>query len=221
MVKKTTTRKNNSRKSRRRTTRPRRVNNFPPAIPFNMCFMDVVLRHVSEHKSQPINSRIDVPVAVSKLFEGVWAELGTTFSQVRIKKIHLYAQSGVGYSDRGYHAMNLAPKLEFEITDKTNFQTLATLPGTRMSRITRMISSVWYPTGPDERMWMKTDSNAVLMDYTYMSDAQKSDGAASVTSPLIITMDAHVRLRGINYSKLQNALAIGEELDAEFVNLAT
>lgn len=221
MVKKTSTRKNNRRKSRGRITRPRRVSEFPPAIPFNACFMDVVLRHVTEYPSQAINSRIDKAIAVSDLFDGVWAGLGTTFSQVRIKKIHLYAQSGVGFSERGYHAINLAPKVEFEITENTKFSTLATLPGTKMARITRLVSGLWYPTGPDERLWTKTDSKAALMDFTYMSDLQKSDGAATATSPLVMTMDAHVRLRGINYSKLKGTLEQGDELDAEFVNLAT
>lgn len=194
---------------------------FPPPIPFNMCFMDVVLRHVEEHSSQAINSRIDKDITVAGLFAGVWAGLGTTFSQVRVKKVHIYAQAGVGLNERGYHAINFAPKMEFEINEKTSFSVLATLPGTRMARITRMVSGVWYPTGPNERMWMKTDLTDALFDYTYMSDSQISGGAATATSPLIVTIDAHVRLRGINYSKLKSNVEQGDELDAEFVNLAT
>lgn len=220
MVKRASTRKNKSRKPRRRSANARRLSNFPPAIPFHLCFMNVVLRHVLEYSTQPINSRLDSAITIADMFDGPWTELRGVFSEVKVLKVHIYAMSGSSFDERGYHAINLAPMNEFEISEKTTFPMLMSLPGTKADRITRLVSAVWYPTAPNERMWMKTDSNAKLMDWTYMSHAQASGGTAAASYPLEITIDAHVKVRGVSYQRLK-ARASDGELDAEFVNLAT
>lgn len=189
-------------------------------IPFHTVFMDIVLRHVVSNASQPINSRIDEGITIKSLFSGPWSGIAETFSQVKVKRVHLYASAGVGYEERGYHLLNLSPRMEFEVTGTTKFDVLMTLPGTKMNRMTRMVSSVWFPTDPSERMWLKTDSGASLMDYSYMSKGQTSGGTAAANYPLEIVIDAHVRVRGVNYAKLKSTLD-GDELDAEFINLAT
>lgn len=172
--------------------------------------MDIVLRHVVENERLPINGRIDQSITISGLFASPWDTIGTTFSQVRLKRLHIYVQTGVGCEERGYHAINVAPKVEFEVTDKTSFPLLCSLPGTRMARITRMISGVWIPTGPDERMWMKTDSAAALAEYVYLVNGQKGDGTANQTFPVTVTIDAHVQLRRVNYAKLKTGMTAPE-----------
>lgn len=220
MVKSSAARKSKSRKPRRRQIARRREPLFPPVIPFDKVFLNVVLRHVIQNPSQPINSYIMTDISIKSMFDGLWSKLRECFSQVWIVKIHIYAMAGVGFDEPGYHLMNLAPNKEFEVSEKTSFATLASLPGTRTSRITRMVSGVWYPTGMDERVWHKTDSETALMDYIYRSSCQKSSGAASANYPVDITVDYHVKLRGISYTSLQRIdEMVG--LDAEFVDLAT
>lgn len=218
MVKPIKNRKNKSRKSRPRQTR-RRLLMYPPMIPFNMCFLNVVLRHVINYDKQAINSRIDKAVSMEELFSSPWSHLREVFSQVKVKKIHVYVSALTSYSERGMHAINVAPKSEFNLSDKLTFSLLMSTPGTRAGRLTQLVSGVWFPTGTDERLWFSTTSKASLMDFTYMATGQLSGGTATATYPVEITIDAHVKLRGINYSGL--AIRESMELDSEFVNLAT
>lgn len=220
MARSTKSRKNKSRKSRRRTVSRKRDSVFPPIIPFNRVFLNVVMRQVIQYPKQELNSTITGSVTVKSMFDGMWKKLGECFSQVWITKIHVYAMTGVGFDEPGYHLMNVAPDKEFEVSANTSFATMAGLPGTRTSRITRMVSGIWYPTGMDERLWFKTDSSTVLTDYIYKASCQKAGGTATTSFPLDITIDCHVKLRGINYQSLQRS-ADEHGLDVEFVNLAT
>lgn len=220
MVKSHAARKGKSRQPRRGKPNRRRVSIFPPVIPFDKVFVNVVLRHVIQNAVQPINSSIVGSVSIKDMFDGPWSKLRECFSEVWILKIHVYVMSGVGFDEPGYHLLNVAPKKEFEVTDKTSFATLASLPGTRTSRITRMVSGIWHPTGMDERIWFKTDSVGVLMEYLYRSSCQKSNGTASKSFPVDITIDCHVKLRGVNYTALMRK-SEDEGLDADFVNLTT
>lgn len=126
----------------------------------------------------------------------------SVFSQIRVTKAILYVTSGVGANERGFHAVNMAPKDEFEVSAKTSFTSFASLPGTRMSRIGRMISAEWHPTGSSERNWFKVDSAATIFDYCYRSESMDDGGKSTATYPVELVMDFHVKLRGVNYSKL-------------------
>lgn len=220
MVKASKNRKDHRRRSSRRAFGKRRVLNFPPVIPFHTVFMDIVLRNVIGYPSQPINSRIDIGISFNSIFDGVWTSLRGVFSQVKLKKVHVYVMSGVGLGERGYHAMNLAPKNEYQINEKTTFQVLTALPGTKMARITQMVTGVWFPTEPADKSWNLVNSQAALVEMTYMSKDIVSSGTASSSYPVEITIDAHVKLRGVNYQRLQIEHA-NNALDVEFVHLAT
>lgn len=220
MAKSSATRKGKSRKPRRRQPNRRRNSIFPPIIPFDKVFVNVVLRHVIQLPDRPINSVTEQDITIKDMFDGPWSKLRECFSQVWIGKIHVYAMTGVGFEEPGYHLINVAPNKEFEISAKTSFAMLASLPGTKTARISRMVSSVWYPTGMDERKWFKTDSTDCLLQYVYQSSCQKTDGKAAGTFPVDFTVDCHVKLRGVNYTSLQRSFE-DEGLDAEFVNLST
>lgn len=223
MVKSFAARKGKGRKPRRRTNRRRHIapqSPFPPIIPFDRMYMNVVLRQVIQYPDQPINASLEGFVSVRNMFDGVWVKMRDIFSQMWVVKIHVYVMAGVGFEEPGYHLINVAPQDEFKITAKTSFTTLAGLPGTRTSRITRMVSGVWYPTGMDERKWYSIKDDAVLADYVYKSSCQKSGGTASSTYPVDVTIDCHVKLRGVSYTRLQRSVE-EDGLDAEFVNLAT
>lgn len=220
MVKSVAARKGKGRKSRGRATRSRRQSSFPPVIPFDKVFLNMVMRQTQQVESQPINSHIEGAISIKGMFDGIWSHLRDCFSQVWIVKVTVYIMAGVGYDEPGYHLINMAPKNEFDITAGTKFVTLASLPGTRTARITRMVSGTWRPTGMDERMWFKTDSNAVLFEYFYKSSCQKSGGTATASYPVEITVDYHVKLRGINYRTLAESNS-DDGLDAEFVSLST
>lgn len=193
---------------------------FPPVIPFHTVFMDIVLRSVISYPTQPINSRVDTSVTITSIFNGVWSSLRDTFSQVKLHRIHVYVMTGVGVEERGYHALNVAPRSEYQITEKTTFSTLMAIPGTKMARVTRTVSGVWFPTEPSEKGWNLTAAKSSLMEFVYMSKDMVSGGTATATYPVEITIDAHVRLRGVSYTKLQDVKAT-DDLDAEFVLLAT
>lgn len=228
MVKKAPVRKNNRSKPGRRTTRRRNISGYPPPIPFDKCFMDVTLRQSLENSSMAINTRLDKTLTIASLFDGPWISLRSTFSQVKVKKIHIYAIPAVGLDECGWHAINVAPPSEFVISEKTSFSLLTSLPGTKIGRISRLLTSVWYPTSPDEREWVETDSTKNLIDYCYMSNGMQSHGKATATYPIEFIVDAHVRLRGVHKTRLgrhRSDMTMGDanddELDAEFVNLAT
>lgn len=226
MVKSSAARKGKSRKLRGRQPNRRRSPLFPPVVPFDRVFCNLVLRQTLQYPKLAINSMISGGITVKSMFDGVWSKLRDCFSQVWIVKVTVYAMAGVGFDEPGYHLLNLAPNKEFEITSKTTFPVLASLPGTRTSRIMRMVSGTWHPTGMDERKWLKTDSMTALMDYVYMSSCQTSDGKASAAYPLELTFDCHVKLRGIN-SNILNPTAdppsgeVDERMADGFVNLST
>lgn len=220
MVRPIKNRKNKSRRLKRRPIRRQPRLRFPPVIPFHTVFVDMTLRNVITYDKQPINSRIDTILTIDSIFDGPWSTLRDSFSQVRVKHISIYVTSGVGFDERGFHVLNVAPKSEFQVNDKTTFPVLAALPGSKQARITQMLTGVWYPTGPDERSWNLTMAKSGLVDFTYMCRDMVSNGTASATFPLEITIDSHVRLRGVNYHQLQPT-AVDDDLDVEFVHLAT
>lgn len=220
MVKPRAARKGKSRKPRRRQPNRRRVSLFPPIIPFDKVYLNVVLRNVIQNATQPVNSTIEGDITIKSIFDGAWSKLRECFSEVWFLKVHVYVMSGVGFDEPGYHLINVAPKQEYEVTAKTSFAMMASLPGTRTARLTRMVSGVWYPTGMDEKLWFKTDSPVTLTKYLYRSSCQKTGGQATASFPVDITIDCHVKLRGVNYTALARRYE-DDGLDAEFVNLAT
>lgn len=220
MVKPIKARKNRRRKPGRKARISKRRLGFPPVISFNKCFMDITLRHVLSFEKQPINSWQSIPISIASLFDGPWDNLRLCFSEVKVKRIHVYAMSGVSLSERGYHALNVAPKAEFDISEKIKFQTLMSIPGTNADRINRTISGVWYPTSTSERLWFSIASQAALVEAVYMSTAQISSGAVSSNFPLEMTIDAHVRVRGVNYLQGVARLEAREsEAEMDFVRV--
>lgn len=193
--------KSRSRKIRGKARFRRGRVNLPPVIPFNRCYMDVVLRHVLNFERQPLNSWLEVPISVSSLFDGPWTPLRSCFSQVKIKRVHVYAMTGVGFDERGYHAINLSAAAEYSISNKIAFPLLLSLPGSKADRIHRMLINTWFPTSAAERLWFATDSGMKIADMIYMSNAQVSSGSAVNMYPVEITIDAHVRVRGVNVAK--------------------
>lgn len=194
---------------------------FPPVIPFNKCFMDITLRHVMSFDKQPINSWQTLSLTPAMLFNGPWDILRSCFSETKVKRINVYAMAGVGYDERGYHALNVAPKAEFNITSNVKFQTFLSLPGTKADRISRSLHGTWFPTSPAERVWFPIGSVVTFVDMVYISTSQVSSGSASASFPLEITIDAHVRVRGVKYH--ENAAKFEQQqlgADMDFVRIA-
>lgn len=223
MVKSFAAMRKKSRTPRRRRPNSRRTTIFPPIIPFDKVIMNVVTRHVYEYSEYPKNSVFNGSLSIKSILNGPWSKLRDCFSQLWILKVHMYAVTGAGLNEPGYHLINLAPSDEFSYTDQTKFSTLASLPGTETSRIATTVSSVWYPTGMDERRWFETDNQLTLMQYIYQTAGQRSKGQGKTeveTFPVTFTFDCHVKLRGVNNAMLKRRVE-GDEFGAKFVNLTT
>lgn len=183
--------------------------------------MDITLRHVMSFEKQPINSWQTISFSPAMLFNGPWDMLKSCFSEVKVKRISVYALTGVGYNERGYHALNVAPKTEFDFAPSVKFNTFLSLPGTNADRISRTLNGIWYPTSPAERVWFPISGTNTFVDLVYISTSQVSTGSASASFPLEITVDAHVRLRGVKYH--QNAAKYEQQqlgADMDFVRIA-
>lgn len=186
--------------SRRRLRRP--INNLsvrPPPIPFHRMMMNIVLRIVISADT-PINGSISGKISVADILSSPWSHLKEAFTQIKVKRVDVRAIPDIGMDVRGAHGLNVSPLGEFS-GGKASLAVIECLPGTSVGKVIQPLVRSWYPTSPNERMYLNTAGSSTLFEYFHKAEGMTSNGTANPTYRLDLVFDAHCLLRGVRLAQ--------------------
>lgn len=175
----------------------------PPTIRFSRVGLNITLRRVISY-NRLRNTKIIGSLSMVDFLKRPWNGLKKVFSQIRIKKVNIYAVTGTGTVDAGLHVMHLSSADMYPVR-QAPFSVIASFPGSQMSVANQMAAVEWHPTNGSERCWSRLNAKFKLCDYAYVAVATDPSKTEVIkTLPFEMTIDAHVQLRGLHRSKINN-----------------
>lgn len=157
--------------------------------------MNIVLRVVISVES-PINGTQSGKISIASIFSNPWSHLKESFTQVKVKRVDVRAIPDVGMDVRGAHALNVSPLGEFSGT-KASLAVIECLPGTSVGKVIQPLVRSWFPTSPNEKLYLDTAGSSTLFEYFYKAEGMTSNSTANPTYRLDLVFDAHCLLRGV------------------------
>lgn len=188
---------NGSRRRFRRSTRNMSVR--PPPIAFHKMWMNVILRIVVS-AAFPINGSKSGKFTVADVLSSPWSHLKESFTQIKVKRVDVRAIPDVGNDVRGVHVLNVSPLGEFT-GSKSSIAIIECLPGSNVGKIIQPLIRSWYPTTPNERLFLDTNGSATLFEYFYKAEGMTSNGTANPTYQNELVFDVHCMLRGVRLAQ--------------------
>lgn len=171
----------------------------PPPISFHKMFMNVILRIVVS-AAFPINGSKNGKLSVSDVLSGSWTHLKESFTQIKIKRVDVRAIPDIGTNERGVHVLNVSPLGEFT-GQKSSISIIECLPGSSVGKVIQPLIRSWYPTTPNERLFLDTGGSATLFEYFYKAEGMTSSGTANPTYQMELVFDIHCMLRGVRLAQ--------------------
>lgn len=175
----------------------------PPPISFHKMFMNVILRIVVS-SAFPVNGTKNGKLSVADVLSGPWAHFKESFTQIKFKRVDVRAIPDVGNDERGVHVLNVSPIGEFS-GSKSSISIVECLPGSSVGKVIQPLIRSWYPTTPNERMFLDTKGSVGILEYFYKSEGMTSNGTANPTYQMELVFDVHCMLRGVRLAQSTSA----------------
>lgn len=194
------------RPAKRPVKRRARVAALPPALPFGRTALRGIIRHGSSD-TMNINACLTKEISWSEILTGVWSNVRTTFSEIKLTKIQCWITPSAATNANGLQCLLICPADELKtVPEKVKFTNLGSLPGSVVRKVYQTVHREWHPTSPFERGWHRTNSMDPLIRFLYMTANMKTgNGIDGSSFSAEVTFDFHIKARGFGASDLLSA----------------
>lgn len=167
--------------------------------------MNAVVR-LAVYESTTINTCVSKEYTWSNILVGIWANLATTFAEIRLKQVHCWITPAAATNAPGMMCVVLAPASEFKLTTLPKFTNLGCAPGSIIRKVYQSAHREWHPTSPTEKGWHTCKSQDALFHLVFMTNGMaKGNGINDNSLPYELVLDFHIAARGIDAGKFSSA----------------
>lgn len=168
--------------------------------------MNAIIR-LAVYESTTINTCVNKEYSWANILVGLWANLATTFAEIRLKKLHCWLTPAAATNAPGMMCVVLAPASEFKLTNQPKFTNLGCAPGSVVRKVYQSAHREWHPTSPFEKGWHPVTSTDGLFHLVFMTNGMQSGGGINANSlPYELVLDFHIAARGIDGGKFMHEL---------------
>lgn len=163
--------------------------------------MNAIIR-LAVYESTTINTCVNKEYAWSNILVGIWANLATTFAEVRLKKVNCWITPATATNSPGMMCVVLAPASELKLANQPKFTNLGCAPGSVVRKVYQSAYREWHPTSPFEKGWHPVNSSDPLFHLVLFTNGMVAGNGISANSlPYELVLDFHIAARGIDGGK--------------------